>query len=147
MAADDAGEEIDRAIDGEEPGEKEMPPPSCREILFSRPCHESRKAALLRLAVLILRDPEPPGRIERMAGNPGYSACRLLVRGRHRQEGLREVGLASPIKSRMGIEDLQPAHEQKNPGERVDPMRHADDQSVPANCDALGCWAAVKGEL
>src|SRR5262249_36956431 len=50
MAAEEARDEIDEAVDDEEPGEEEMPAPAGREILIAGDRHGAREGAARELA-------------------------------------------------------------------------------------------------
>ena len=41
----------------------------------------------------------------------------------NRDQRIREVRCVTPIKRRMGVEDLQPAHQQNSHADDIDPMR------------------------
>src|SRR5262249_50272899 len=61
-----------------------------------------------------------------------YATQSALLVGRrvHCQERVLEVRYPSPIERRMGVEDLQTAHQQHRQAEEINPMRQAHDRRV-----------------
>src|SRR5580704_11423948 len=123
MPARQAPEEIDEAVDHEQPGEEEMPAPAGREILVARHGDPGRKAARRHPPVLD-RGAEHARGVERMAEDAGLSdeASSLLAR-REGECRMREIGLLPDIERRMRVEDLQAAHQKEREAEHIDPMR------------------------
>ena len=136
VAAEEAGDEVDRAVDDEEPGEEEMPAPAGGEILVARQRQPGREAARLRLAVGAGGQAEEAGGVEgrrrRSCVSPIGSPSAPMARG-HAQHRVGEVGRLAEIERRMGVEDLQPAHHQDEDAEHVDPVGDAGEHRVPVD--------------
>jgi len=71
-------------------------------------------------------DAEKSARLHAPAEELGVSTnLTILVNGVDGEEGLFRFCLAAPVKVRVGIEDLQPAHEEDQKRQRIDPVGQA----------------------
>src|SRR5258708_4778330 len=71
--------------------------------------------------------------VEGMAEDHRFSddaALRLVCQDRH--GWMVEIGAIPDIERRMGVEDLQPAHQEEREADDIDPMRDAHQPGMPA---------------
>ena len=114
-----------------------MPAPPSREIEVAWDRDPTRKGALRDLPVLI-GEAEHAGRVEGMAEDRRFSDEAVLrLAGRDRYGRMVEIGDIADVELRMGVEDLQPAHQKERKANDVDPMRDAQQRRMPA-IPALG---------
>ena len=70
----------------------------------------------------------------------------------HRQPGSSKFDFGPEIERRVGVEDLQPAHQQHKQNDDIDPMRHshgarmAIDDLLSAHCMRPRLWLATPGQ-
>ena len=107
-----------------------MPAPPGREILVARDSDPAREGTPRDLPVLA-RDAEQARRVEGMAGDHRFS--NEAVRGQvcpDRHGWMVEIGALADIERRMGVEDLQSAHQEEREADDIDPMRYAHHPSM-----------------
>ena len=126
MPAHEAIDEIGDPVDDEEPGEEEVPAAPRGEIAMAGQRHRPGKASDLIVAVRHVGDAEYSGRVDAPAGD-GRHANHLfaMLHRPHGHHRIVEAGFRSEIEGRVGIEDLQPAHQQHEQGDDVHPMGDA----------------------
>jgi hypothetical protein len=146
MASEQQIADIDRAIQYEQPGKKEMPAPTGREVLIGRDRHPGGKTALRQVPVLIARGPENSGRVERFSQYHSHALDRIVAALARCQREQRPVkcALNTPVQRRMGVEYLQAAHQKKQETERVRPMRDAHQKRVAIDY-AVSRWSGLTG--
>src|SRR5271166_1762395 len=114
-----------------------MPAPPRREILVARDSDPAREGARGYLPVLA-RGAEHACRVEGMAQDHCFSdQAPLRLAPQDRDGWTVEIGAIADIERRMGVEDLQPAHQEEREADDVDPMRDAHQPGMPA-IPALG---------
>src|SRR5713226_9707587 len=122
MAGQKVIEKIEQAVEYKNPGEKKVPSSSPGEPEKTGDCHPAWKGPWKWAHVGVLDAQEAcrhhPQPVKR--GVP--SNLPILVRGVDREEGLVRLRLASPMKVGKGVENLQPAHEEDQKRERIDPV-------------------------
>ena len=122
--------EIRDPFERKEPGKKEVPssPAGKPEKSWNRyPAGEGPG----EWAHVGLLDAENACRIHAPAKESGIAAnVSFFVRGINGEEGLFRFCLAAPVKVRVGIEDLQPAHEENQERYRISPVGEACDPVV-----------------
>src|SRR5262249_55642216 len=112
VAIREARDQVDEAIDHEDPGEEEKPTASGGEVLVARDGHPAREGAHLRLAFGAIGEPEDAGGGERHAedGGDALGLAVLADYGPHLQDRIIEIRLLADVERRVRVEDLQPAH-------------------------------------
>ncbi|MNI37299.1 hypothetical protein D3C73_913860 [compost metagenome] len=122
---------VDQAIGHEQPREKEMPAATGGEILIARQCQPGRKAACRRFAI-DFGNAQHAGGFDRQAADAGHTLYPITILHRlHGDEGWIVVGaILAPVKSRMRIEDLQPAEQQNRHAQHIQPMRQPHRETV-----------------
>src|SRR6266852_8260733 len=108
-----------------------MPAPPSREILVARDSDPAREGTRRDLPVLA-RGAEHACRVEGMAEDHRFSddaALRLVCLDRH--GWMVEIGALADIERRMGVEDLQSAHQEEREADDIDPMRDARQPGMP----------------
>src|SRR5579883_2618231 len=123
---------VDEAVDHEDPGEEEMPAPAHCEPLRSRQSGPARKAPRREIARLVARQSQDARRIDLVPENGRHAdfVPRPIASRAHLQQRLLEARPIAPIERGMGVEDLQPAHEQDRHADEIDPVRRTDDQAM-----------------
>jgi hypothetical protein len=114
-----------------------MPAPPSREILGARDSDPAREGTRRDLP-LLARDAEHAHHIEGMADDRRFSdkaVFRQVCPDRNRW--MVEIGALADIERRMGIENLQSAHQEKREADDIDPMRDAHQRGMTA-VPALG---------
>ncbi len=114
-----------------------MPAPPGREILGARDSDPAREGTRRDLPVLA-RGAEHACRFEGMAEDHRFSddaALRLVCQDRH--GWMVEIGALADIERRMGVEDLQSAHQEEREADDIDPMRDTHQPGMTA-VPALG---------
>src|SRR5882757_10842957 len=109
-----------------------MPAPPRREILVARDGDPAREGTPRDLPVLARRA-EHACRVECMAEDHRFSdEAALRLACQDRQGWMVEIGAFADIERRMGVEDLQPAHQEEREADDIDPMRDAHQPGMPA---------------
>jgi hypothetical protein len=127
MATGQRPGQVRQAIQHPGPGEKEMPAPAHRQVLRARNRAPSRKAADHRFAALVFGDAQHAGRFEARVAD-ARDAVQLATLAMHRLRGEQrrvEMRSLAPIQRGMGVVDLQPAADQRQHAEQVDPVHQA----------------------
>ena len=110
-----------------------MPEPAHGEPLRAGQRRPMGKAARGELAVVI-GCAEETRRIEMPRADLRDAfddAAGIVLLAEQRHEGMIEIGNLSPVERRMGIEDLQAAHQHDEQAKRVDPVQRAHRAGVP----------------
>src|SRR5229473_6639957 len=108
-----------------------MPAPPGREILVARDSDPAREGTPRDLPVLA-RGAEHACRVEGMAEDHRFSdeaALRLVCPDRY--GWMVEIGALADIERRMGVEDLQSAHQEEREADDINPVRDARQPGVP----------------
>ncbi len=131
VALHEATEQVDGAVDREQPREEEVPAPARGEILVRRDREPGREAAWRERAVLARRA-QQPGRLDRERAQPHDAAplARAAQRVHRQPRGVVVGAVLAPVQARMGVEDLRAGHQQQREAEDVDPVRHPHERGV-----------------
>src|SRR6266566_9311734 len=109
-----------------------MPAPPSREIPEARNSDPAREGTRRDLPVLA-RDAEHAGRVEGMAEDQRFSdeaVLRQVCPDRH--GWMVEIGALADIERRMGVEDLQSAHQEEREADDIDPMGNTHQRGMAA---------------
>jgi hypothetical protein len=119
---------IPQAGDDEDPRKEQVPLPAHRQPSRSRHGRPGGKGSRRMIGIS-----EDAGRLERTAQD-GRDAFDVPGRGSHRPNGCQgfiSIGSVAPVQRRMGIEDLQAAHDEDHERNGVDPMCQPNGNRVP----------------
>ena len=144
MPADQADQPVDQAVDNEHPGEEEVPVAAVGQVAVAgqgRPGGEGDGFLSARLA----RIAQDAGGVEFGRSDPGDANRPVaLLLGGHRHPGVGEGRLLAPVESRMGAEDVEPAHQQQGQRQRIDPVGQAGHRGVAVDQHLGGLGHGVR---
>ena len=130
-----------------------MPAASCGQIAMAGQRHRPGKASDLVVTIGHIGEAEHIGRVDIPPSDGGHAHEVLAMPHRpHRHHRIVEIRFRSEIEGGVGVEDLQPAHQQHKQNDDIDPMRHshgarmAIDDLLSAHCMRPRLWLATPGQ-